>query len=122
MAPDAELPPTVAAALARLDALVERFEEHPDPLVQGEAVELLQCVDLVHRAGLERLAAVLEGAGALPHARQDPAIALLFELYGLAGEERILAGPRHAPVPGRATASGFVPLASLQVAPRRGQR
>ena len=89
MEPENELRPEVAAALRRLDDLVRAFEQHPEPAVQEDAVELLQCVDVVHRAGLRRLAELLAAAGLLPCALADPQARLLFDLYDLGeGGER----------------------------------
>ena len=56
------LDPTLAAAMERLDTLVDGFESHPDPLIQEQVVALLQTVDAIHRVGLTRLAAYLDNA------------------------------------------------------------
>lgn len=91
--------------LARLDELVESFETDPDPIVQGRALELLQCVDAVHRAGLTRLASYLgePGGAARERALADPAVRLLFELYELLPSE------------GSSPNVGFVPLAAVKL-------
>jgi Fe-S cluster biogenesis protein NfuA len=78
---------------ARVDELVTFFERHPDPEIRDRVVELLQCVDALHRSPLKRLVALLEtyqwdgGAGAsippLERARSDPLISRLLELYDL---------------------------------------
>src|SRR5262249_14215389 len=99
----------------RLDELVQRFEAHPDPAVQACAFELLQCVDAVHRAAMGRLAGLLAEAGLAERALADPAVALLFELYGLAGD-RPPAHAGHRPPP--APPPGFVRLSSISL--RRG--
>src|SRR5262245_48689755 len=91
VAPEPPLPPDLAAALHRVDDLVQRFETHPDPAVQACATELLQCVDAVHRAGIRQLAGLLSGAGLAERALVDPAIALLFELYGLVEDQEPVA-------------------------------
>jgi hypothetical protein len=115
VAPEKPLPPDLAAALHRLDDLVQRFEAHPDPAVQACAFELLQCVDAVHRAGIGRLAGLLAEAGLAERALADPAVALLLELYGLAGDrEPAETAPRPTPAP----PPGFVPLSSINL--RRG--
>jgi nitrite reductase/ring-hydroxylating ferredoxin subunit len=78
-----ELPPAVAAAVARLDRLVKRFEEHPDPVVKDLVFELLSAVDGVHRVGLRRLNELLKVAGLQHRATDDPEVRLLFDLYDL---------------------------------------
>lgn len=85
MPPDdeGELPPVVTAALQRLDSLVQRFEQHPEPSVQMGVFELLQSIDAVHRAGLQRLGALLKVAGLQQRALDDPEVRLLFDLYDL---------------------------------------
>jgi len=77
------LPPEVAAAVARLDHLVKRFEEHPDPVVRDLVFELLSAVDAVHRIGLRRLNELLKVAGLQHRATDDPEVRLLFDLYDL---------------------------------------
>jgi nitrite reductase/ring-hydroxylating ferredoxin subunit len=105
------LPPEVGAAIERLDELVDAFECDPDERIREMATELLQSVDLIHRAGLSRLAALL---GRLDEATRraalaDPAVRLLFELYDLLPQELV-------PPPG-----AFVPLEEVEVIsePRR---
>jgi Fe-S cluster biogenesis protein NfuA len=71
----------VAAALHRLDDLVRMFEEHPDPSVQEAAIEMLRAVDVVHRGGVQRLAALLDARALLEEASADPHVALLLGLY-----------------------------------------
>lgn len=78
---------------ARVDALVQFFETHPDPAVQESAIELLQLVDALHRSPLKRLFALLEtyswdsGSGLsippLERARSDHLIRRLLQLYDL---------------------------------------
>lgn len=103
MAPEDALPPALAAQLDRLDELVQHFEAHPDPAVRAGVLELLQCVDLAHRGGVGRLAALLDRAGLLSDALAAPEVRLLLDLYELAP------APRPAPPP----PPGFVPLSSL---------
>ena len=104
------LDPALDAALARLDALVESFENDPDPAVRERAIALLQAVDVIHRPGLTRLAALLDAAGARERARSDPAVRVLLELYDLLPAAEL-----------RPAESGFVPLTDLKIklAPRR---
>ncbi|MBI3966222.1 MAG: Rieske 2Fe-2S domain-containing protein [Chloroflexi bacterium] len=84
--PIAGLPAPVVAALARLDELVEWLEQHPDLAVQEPVSELLQCVDVLHRAGLRRIADRLGREGLLESALEAPEIRLLFDLYHLVGD------------------------------------
>lgn len=78
-----ELPDDVAAAIAHIDDLVKRFEEHPDSVVQERVFELLTSIDTVHRAGLTRLNELLKVAGLQRRAVEDPEIRLLLDLYDL---------------------------------------
>jgi hypothetical protein len=98
-------------ALARLDQLVESFETDPDLAVQGRALELLQCVDAVHRPGLTRLAAYLSDPSGEGRERllADPAVRLLLELYDVLPSE---ASPRNV---------GFVPLAEVRLPAASGR-
>ncbi len=80
---ETDLPPEVAAAVERLDRLVKRFEEHPDPVVKDLVFELLSAVDAVHRLGLRRLNELLKVAGLQHRATDDPEVRLLFDLYDL---------------------------------------
>ncbi|MBA2449623.1 MAG: hypothetical protein H0V51_16505 [Chloroflexi bacterium] len=108
LSPDSQVRP-LDETLARLDELVESFETDPDPIVQGRALELLQCVDAVHRVGLTRLASYLDelGGTARERAVADPAIRVLLELYDLLPSE----GPsRHV---------GFVPLGEVKLVAAR---
>jgi nitrite reductase/ring-hydroxylating ferredoxin subunit len=78
-----DLPQEVATAVDRLDFLVKRFEEHPEPAVKDLLFELLGCVDTIHRAGLRRLNELLKVAGLQQRAVDDPEVRLLFDLYDL---------------------------------------
>jgi nitrite reductase/ring-hydroxylating ferredoxin subunit len=80
---DDGLPPEVSAAVQRLDYIVKRFEEHPEPGVRDLVFELLHNVDTMHRAGLKRLNEVLKVAGLQRRAVDDPEVRLLFDLYDL---------------------------------------
>ncbi len=75
--------PQVAAALDRLDQLVQEFEQQADPDVRERVFEMLRCVDAVHRQGLRSLVAVLKEAGVLQRALDEADVVLLFELYQL---------------------------------------
>lgn len=78
----AELPPEVAAALGQLDELIQMFVDHPDENVQDGVIAVLRAVDILHRGGLQRVAAFLEKRALLEEARADAHVALLFDLYG----------------------------------------
>ena len=80
---DEPLPDELRALITRLDDLVRHFEEYPDPLVRGPAIELLQLVDSLHRAGLRRIADLLRAAGLERRALDDAEVRLLYELYEL---------------------------------------
>lgn len=107
------------ATLSRLDALIESFEQDPDPAVHDRAMELLQCVDAVHRAGLGGLARSLEGLNAADRARTvaDSAVRVVLELYDLLPPDAPAVGPPPA-------MPGFVPLTALKLKPAacRGAR
>lgn len=78
-----ELPPELAAAVDRVNAIVQKFEEHPEPAVKDLVFELLSNVDTVHRLGLRRLNELLKVAGLQRRATDDPEVRLLFDLYDL---------------------------------------
>jgi hypothetical protein len=101
---DEPLRDDLAAAALRLDDLVRHFEEYPDPLVRGPAIELLQLVDGLHRPGLRRIADLLRAAGLERRALDDGEVRLLYDLYEL--DET---APTEQPVAG----SSFVPLTRL---------
>ena len=101
---DEALPDELGALVTRLDDLVRHFEEYPDPLVRGPAIELLQLVDSLHRAGLRRIADVLRAAGLERRALDDAEVRLLYELYDLGDTARA-----DEPV----AEGSFVPLARL---------
>jgi hypothetical protein len=114
---DEPLPEGLAAAALRVDALVRHFEEHPDPVVRDEVVELLQQVDSLHRGGLRRLATLLRAAGLERRALDEAEVRLLYTLYDL--DEDAAADQ---PAPAVASPRGsFVPLSNLfGGAPPRG--
>jgi nitrite reductase/ring-hydroxylating ferredoxin subunit len=74
------------AAIQRLDELVQRFEALPFPEVREQVFELLQTVDAIHRAGLNRLIAMLHAQGQgelLEQAAGDPVVRTLLLLYDI---------------------------------------
>ena len=77
------LPDEVAVAALQVDELIRAFEDHPDPLIRDQVIELLQRVDALHRAGLMRLANLLRAAGLERRALDDPEVRLLYVLYDL---------------------------------------
>lgn len=79
------LEPAVAAALERVEELVDAFESDPDEGIQEMATELLQSIDTIHRTGLTRLVELLGGVDERLRARvlAEPNVRLLFELYDL---------------------------------------
>jgi hypothetical protein len=87
--------------LNHLDALVARFETHPDPNVSAHALELMRHVDAVHREALERLAGLVSrrDPALFEDAARDPIIGVLLALYDLA--------------PAPPTSQAFVPLERL---------
>ena len=122
--PGGALPPELAAA-ERLDEILAEFAAYPQPVVQDRVVELLRCVDAIHRPGLQRLAELLESAGLLDAALGDPRARLLLGLYGLdpdAGDAEAVPAWHELPVvhgassrlPEPAT-GGFVPLSSVRI-------
>ena len=104
---DEPLREDLAAAAMRLDDLVRHFEEYPDPLVRGPAIELLQLVDGLHRPGLRTIADLLRAAGLERRALDDAEVRLLYDLYDLYELDE------SAPVEQPVTGSSFVPLARL---------
>jgi hypothetical protein len=105
---DDPLPAELAATVVRVDELVGYFLEHPDPLVRGNAEELLQRVDGLHRAGLRRLTDLLRAAGLERRALDEAEVRLLYTLYDLGDEAAPGALPPAPPPRG-----SFVPLSTL---------
>jgi len=77
---------------ARIEALVARCEQIPDPDLRADVLELLQLILGLHRQGLARMAATAPAAWP-----RQPSIRALFELHTL-----------ELPAP-----ADFVPVASL---------
>lgn len=74
------------AAIQHLDELVQRFEALPFPEVREQVFELLQTVDAIHRAGLNRLVAMLHAQGQGELVEQvagDPVVRTLLLLYDI---------------------------------------
>ncbi|MFN8523741.1 MAG: hypothetical protein U0821_11645 [Chloroflexota bacterium] len=96
-------------ALERLESVVAWLEQRADPEVQERGIGLLQAVDLLHRAGVARLAALLDLAGPEMKARalDDPAARLLLEMYDLAPPSILAEESTVAP-------RGFVPLGQIK--------
>ncbi len=112
---------TVAMAL---DEMVQNFETLPFPEIREQVFELLQMVDALHRAGLSRLVALLDGParGALvERAALDPIAGTLLALYDLIPEP-----PAPTAIPTTAgTAPGtvsFIPLGQIGRTPPRSLR
>ncbi|HHC09018.1 MAG TPA: NifU family protein [Actinobacteria bacterium] len=78
-----EEPLSLATAVGRIRTLVDELEETPDPEVRRKVFELLDLVDVLHREGLERIAAGLRSVGLWERAVEDPLVAYLFAIYGL---------------------------------------
>jgi len=80
-------PPADLAALgAWIDGLIQELAAHPDPAVGERAFALLDGVDVLHRAALGRLVALIEapdGAAVWAQARHDPVIRAVLLLYDL---------------------------------------
>jgi hypothetical protein len=109
---DEPLPPELAEAAMRVDELVRLFEDHPDPLVRDQVVALLQAVDALHRAGLRRVADLLQAAGLERRALDDPEVRLLYTLYDL-GEDAAVETTAPTPAAAPQVRASFVPLSNL---------
>jgi Fe-S cluster biogenesis protein NfuA/nitrite reductase/ring-hydroxylating ferredoxin subunit len=77
---------SLAEVAARLDRLIQGFEQHPNQAVRDQALEMLALVDALHREGVRRLVEVLwQGSPTvLAQALEDEAVTLLLQLYDLA--------------------------------------
>ena len=79
----------------QLNQLIEAAEMLPFPRAREQIFEMLQCVDLIHREGLNRLAAFLHEAGhgeLLARAAEDPVVHTLLLLYDMVEVEPALEG------------------------------
>lgn len=82
-------------SLAALGPLLDRMEEllaqteDFDEAVQGAVFELLDGVDAVHRLAITRLAALIGEVDGL--AAADPAVAWLFQAYGIGVDDPVAA-------------------------------
>lgn len=75
------------------DRLIQALEGHPDPRVREQVGALLQAIDAVHRAGLTRLMAAIQGMAGEAFVNRllgDPAIRLLLMSYELVAVDRRL--------------------------------
>jgi len=95
--------------LTDLDARLAEFEHHPEPSVRERVVALIERVDAVHRAGLERLVDLMRerDPALVDHVARDPIAGLMLALYDLAPAADPAVGGR-----------GFVPLAQLEASAR----
>ncbi|HET7076610.1 MAG TPA: NifU family protein [Chloroflexia bacterium] len=77
---------SLAEVAARLDHLIQGFEQHPNQAVRDQALEMLALVDALHREGVRRLVEVLwQGSPTvLAKALADEAVTMLLQLYDLA--------------------------------------
>lgn len=91
----AEAPPGGDSALAALGPLLERMEELLaeaegfEQNVKGTVFELLDGVDAVHRLAITHLAGLIANVAELSAA--DPAVAWLFQAYGIGVDDPVAA-------------------------------
>jgi len=80
-------PPNDLAELSEwLDALIQGFADHPDEDVRQRVFALLDGIDALHRAALERLVAYLQAPGAqvaLKQAQDDQLVRTVLLMYEL---------------------------------------
>lgn len=100
--PSAMSPREFEELLTRLDALIAEFEGRQDPAVSARVLDLIRQIDAVHRAGLERLVALVgrRHPELLDEVAADPVLRLFLTLYDL--------------MPGGERNVAFVPLAQLE--------
>lgn len=70
--------------VARAEELTRVFEQHPNPAVREDALELLQTIDLIHRDAILRLVEIVVGSGdhqLIEQAAEDPKVGALLLLY-----------------------------------------
>lgn len=81
------IPPDDLATLsAWIGDLIQEFDEHPDDEVRTRVFALLDGIDALHRAALERLVTLLHSPGAevtWGQAQTDPLIRTVLQLYDL---------------------------------------
>ncbi len=75
------------ALLGRLEELLSRIDELDEPL-RSEIFELLDGIDALHRSALARLEDALDPALLESLRAREPALAWLFDAYGVAVDER----------------------------------
>ena len=100
-----------------LDDLVQEFEALPFPEVRDKVFELLQAVDVLHRAALARLVDAVrehDGGALLERVAADPTVGTLLVLYDLIPEPP-------APTAALGTLS-FIPLERIGRTPVRTVR
>ena len=81
---------TLEALLARLEELLARIDELEEPL-RSEVFELLDGIDALHRAALARLGDALDPAQVENLRGREPAVAWLFDAYGVGVDEEAVA-------------------------------
>jgi|SRR5579863_5266168 len=88
---DAVTEQTLDQVTQRLDSLVQAFEQHPIVKVREQAMEMLGLIDVLHRAGVQRLVEALRnaGLGLLDQLLEDPAVEVLLTLYDLMPPEPV---------------------------------
>jgi hypothetical protein len=86
---------------ARIGELVDQLSANPDERVGEAVIELLDWVDIFHRAGLSRLVEMIQawrGEIFLESAASDEVAGTLLDAYDLR-DEILPEGPAPAPVP-----------------------
>lgn len=82
-----EVEASLAEAIDRIRDLMNQIENYSDPSIRRTVFELLDWFDALHRDGLERLTAGLRSVDFFDKALDDPVVAHLFSIYGLADVE-----------------------------------
>ena len=118
MTATAEITEQIDKLAERVDVAVTRVRELTDP-AREHGLELKSAIEEFHREGLIRrvrhLRADPRGKELLMELAQDPSVYTLFVMHGIVRTD----APEEAPIraPAAQTASGFVPLGDLMVAP-----
>lgn len=89
----ASAPPGDRDLLAEVQRLIAALQGHPDAQVREQVAQLLEIIDTVHRVGLTRLVAGINGMAGdafLFRLCGDPAVRLLLMSYGLLAVDRRL--------------------------------